>query len=240
MPERIEYVVATTGRTGSNLLQRLLRNNGLGNPDEWFHQDLFGFGQAVADGVSSEAWLERMRREKTQDGCFGTKMMATHVREIRHAMEQEVEWDFGVLPALYPDAKYIYLWREDVDRQALSFFRAKTSGRWLRWRDEEGVEHEQPPALDVAFVERDVAAIRRLNRQWERFFEREGIEPYRLTYERLDANRAEVVKEIGAFLGKPLEGEPVLDVEIVRQADELTERYLRELREHRRLASTGA
>lgn len=241
MTTPVDYIVATTGRTGSNLLQRLTRNNGLADPNEWFHPDLFGFRRACEEGVTCEAWLERMRREQTVGGVFGSKIMATHPRDMRPHMAHKGPFadDMDVLACLYPQAKYIYLWREDVDRQALSFFRAKTTGQWTRWKNAAGEEGASPPALDVDFVERDVRHIAMLNRRWEQYFGRHGIEPLRLTYERLDADRAGVIREVGAFLGRPIAGEPVLDVEIVRQADDVTERYLRELREHRAMAGSA-
>lgn len=237
----MEYVVATSGRTGSNLLQRLLENNGLNNPHEWFHPDLFGFPQFVERGGSAEAFLDKMRAEKTVDGIFGIKMMSNHARQVVPHMAAEVAGPADAVRVLFPEAKFIYLWREDTDRQALSFFRAQRSGKWTKWASEkeQGIEHEYEP-LDLAFIEDSLRYIERANAFWERCFDKFGIEPYRLSYERLTADRAGVVGEIGEFLGVRVSEEPELEVNIVRQADELTERYLEELRAHRQqVAAAG-
>ncbi len=236
----IDYVIATTGRTGSNLLVRLLKNNGLGDPSEFFNQKLHGFRRAAEDGTSCEQWLEKMRRERTVNGVFGVKIIAYQPVIMRPFMEMPVQEDFDVLRTLLPDAKYIFLWREDVDRQAISFFRAKTTNEWLITKDHLGKEKRTPPPLDVEFVEQDIKYINTFNEKWRTFFDKYGIDPYCVTYETLDANRERVIKEIASFLGRPIEGRPALEVDIVRQADELTEQYLRELREHRRLAGSRA
>ncbi len=226
----LDYVVATTGRTGSNLLQRLLKNNGLNDPHEWFHPTLFGFQEAADSGVTCEHWLARMRREKSADGVFAIKLMASHPPMMMEHMKGPVSDESELVLRLFDRAKFIYLWRDDVERQALSFWRAQTSGKWARWRDEASASRDAPLPLDMKTVEFHIRGIEKFNKFWQRFFDSNGISPYRISYEALDADRRTSILEIAAFLGRPISGEPNLDIDIVRQADEQTERYLKEIR----------
>lgn len=236
----LQYVLATSGRTGSNLLQRLLDNNGLNNPHEWFHSELFGFAKAAESGITTEQWLERMRREHTRDGVFAIKLMTNHPREIRPFMATPVESEQEVVRTLFPDAKFIFLRRKDVDRQAVSIWRAQVTGKWIQWAAESERPRERPP-LDLEAVEHHVNRIKWANRFWRQHFRRYGIEPFRLTYEQFDADWRGSILQVAEFLGRPIQGEPDLSVDIVRQADDITEGYLRELREarERRRSSVG-
>ncbi len=232
--ELLDYVVATSGRTGSNLLQRLLKNNGLNDPHEWFHPTLFGFQEAAKGGMTCEQWLVQMRRENSIDGVFGTKLMASHPKQMMPHMAGGVGDESSLVESLFGEARFIYLWRDDVERQALSFWRAQTSGKWAKWRDEPPAERSDPPALDMKAIEFHVRSINTYNAFWREFFERTAIEPYRISYEALDADRRTAILDIAEFLGRPIAGEPNLEIDIVRQADEQTERYLEQIRGARR------
>ncbi len=236
----LEYVVATTGRTGSNLLQRLLVNNGLNDPHEWFHPTLFGFQAAADQGTTCEQWLDKMREEKSVEDVFAIKLMATHPQQMRKHMREPVADRFELIQRLFANFRFIFLWRDDVERQALSFWRAQTSGKWAQWRDDLAKnEDAPPPPLDMEKIEHHIKSIESFNVFWTRFFDRTGIEPYRLSYESLDADRRSAILGIAEFLGRPIAGEPELDVEIVRQADAQTEQYLKEIKANRQATPAG-
>jgi LPS sulfotransferase NodH len=128
----MDYIVATSARTGSNFLQRLTLLNGLANPTEFFHK-AFGFGEATAQGIPTEQWLERANSENAVDGVFGVKVMTTHLESMaRHAvpLERDVE---NITICLFPDARYVYLYREDIFRQAISVWRAAETGEYIKF-----------------------------------------------------------------------------------------------------------
>ena len=76
--------------------------------------------------------------------------------------------------------RYIHISRADVTGQALSYARALQTGAWLSAKAE-----RNEPRFDSELIKSSVKAIVNGNEGWERLFEAYGIEPYRLTYERL-------------------------------------------------------
>jgi trehalose 2-sulfotransferase len=222
----LDFVLSTSGRTGSNVLQRLLRNNGVCDPNEWFHPR-FGFGDAVANGVSTEEWLAETRRKQARNHTFGVKVMAVTMDLMGRHMRPPEPDRGAVLTRLLPGARYVFLYREDTFRQAISSWRALVSRQWIQRLGEEHVAERVP--LDLERFKFILGGIDMANRFWAGFFEREGIAPHVISYEHLVEHPGESLAEVGDFLGIELGDEPDLAMDIVRQADELTELYLAEV-----------
>jgi LPS sulfotransferase NodH len=92
-----------------------------------------------------------------------------------------------VVPALFPNPRYIWITRRDKVRQAISLWKASQTDQWHRYADE--------PAEPVREVRFDFRQIDRRARKiivdeaaWQEYFHRCGIVPLTVVYEDLVAD----------------------------------------------------
>jgi LPS sulfotransferase NodH len=230
------YIVASTPRTGSTLLCRLLWDTGLvGAPKEylnpmqirdwevrlggtgwtrWRNRLLFGPAVALAGrGRWSEARLHehiaRVRERRTSaGGLFGLKLHEHHFARFFGS------GCFDLESALAP-RRWIRLRREDTVAQAVSWARALQSGRWAS---------HQRFALPVVYRRNQIARLEQeiggQEAAWENFFASCEDEYLPITYEELSTDRVAVVRRVLDFLG--VEGAmqvPVPEPGLQAQAD---------------------
>jgi LPS sulfotransferase NodH len=153
------YAICTTPRTASEELRRRLRERGLGDPGEW-----------VSDG-NWNTWIDIADLWESQkiNDIFGIKLFWAH-------REREYFSDFDrILPF---DARWIYLYREDIESQARSYLTALWSGDWFSI----GNPYVEFPFHHVAITEE---RIRRWNADWQRWFEWKGIFPLVISTEEM-------------------------------------------------------
>lgn len=171
----LAYAIATTPRTGSTYLCELLREAGLGEPDEWLH----------AGRARTWTTLEELRALRSPGGIFGTKLFWEH-------REDGAIVDFDDLVPV--DGGWIFLRRRDTHSQARSYLTALSRDDWI---DIKVPYEEFPPEL----VTRTEARLRRQVADWERWFRRKRIRPLRVVFESLITNPEREVQRISDFLG---------------------------------------
>ena len=215
-PRRSCFICATP-RCGSWFLSGLLASTGLaGRPHEWFWRDTRSGLERAWDVRSEEAYIELvLAAGTTPNGVFGAKVM------------------WGMLPDLspFPDPRFVWLRRRDRVAQAVSFAKAVQTGHWHSWDPE---PHAQP---SYRFEELD--ALRReideLERGWERWFERQGLEPLELAYEEVVASPESETLRVLDFLSVELPSEVSIKPLTLPGSDgvdgEWQARYRRELAE---------
>jgi LPS sulfotransferase NodH len=196
------YIIASTPRTGSNLLCGLLRGTGLaGAPLEYFNP---GHMRSLLERLDSptpaerlrrwrrrntkgwtwlgiEGWGEReiqhyvrlvQRRRTTPNGVFGTK---AHHRQV-----ERVFLERGFAPEDFLEAPpYVHLTRRDPLAQAISWLKARQSWSWQRAGD------ASKTRFDFDLLHERLERIRRQEDGWKRYFAERGIEPLRLVYEEM-------------------------------------------------------
>jgi LPS sulfotransferase NodH len=116
--------------------------------------------------------------------------------------------------------------REDRLAQAVSWWKAMTTGKWTDGRPVTG-----EPRFDADGI---VARLRRIEEHteaWRGWFAANGVEPLPVTYERLAADPSAEARRVLAFLG--VEVPPDLQIAAVteRQADAVNEDWIRRYRE---------
>jgi LPS sulfotransferase NodH len=211
------YLVATSPRSGSWLLCRGLRDLALGCPEEYL--------AAAAPGHYLPQWglppdtlyldylVEALHRATSPDGVLGVK---AHWYQMRYCLDR-----FGGIP--WEKARYVHLRREDTLRQAISWWRALSSGQW--WR----VHGTAAATLDpLAIPEEELLRIVKLHgvlneyeQAWNLFFADQAITPLVVAYERMVANYAETLRAVASFLG--ITAASVPSPRTVRQADTATD-----------------
>jgi len=218
-------LLASTFRSGSTFVAALLARNGLpGLGRERFNKAWAHVGPYPGDAFA--AFLQNALSEAT-GGRFATKIMWPHMARLAAATGHSRR-DAAELAALFAPAQWIHVRRHDKFDQAISFWRAKASGRWHVY------SREPEPAIDYDF-QGILAALREIelhDRLWDDFFARAGITPIRITYEEFEADPAGGIASVLAALGMPCES-PVTTVNLRRQRDDLSasfrDRFLEDL-----------
>jgi trehalose 2-sulfotransferase len=230
---RARYVVAATPRTGSSLLCEGLSATGVaGCPDEFFAPDFRHLWLDRWDLVPNASFVEyfrsALRHGTTSNGVFGMKIQWMHVAVLAEDVSFRGDPE-DVLDALFPDASFINIVREDRCGQALSWHRAELTGEW--WRFEEDPPASQPARrLDTYAVRALEAEIDRQQAAWEAYFDHRGIEALTVVYEELENDYSNQVARALAFLGLDPELAAVLPRPcLVRQRDEVTVRWRQEM-----------
>ncbi|OWY59873.1 hypothetical protein B7486_72235, partial [cyanobacterium TDX16] len=206
-PERT-YVIASTERSGSTMLADAFIATGvLGAPHEILQSAALGaFGHRFgsprptvrAHAARTVRWLRfapdwratlRMRPDSmtsyveaiqhhrtTPNGVFGLKAHWGQVASLR---------EFAIDPfELFAWRRAVLLTREDHVRQAISFHRARRSGRW---RAELALESTGPDEYDAEDIAWAIGRIEASEAGWREELAREaevaGVEVLELTYE---------------------------------------------------------
>jgi LPS sulfotransferase NodH len=149
----------------------------------------------------------------------------------------------GLLSVAFGRARFVYLRRGDVVAQAVSLLRAEQTGVWFETANKRQ-EPAAEPGFDFAQVRDLVRQIEEDNAAWEAWFVGEGIRPYRVLYEELDADAVGVACCVLRFLGLDLAPGREVTVRHKRLADELNAQWvesfrLREARERQGSPSGG-
>lgn len=148
-----KFVVATTPRTGSTVLCCYLAYLGLGRPWEWL-------GAKCLDP-------QRLIDENLVNGVFGAKVFADHATRLGAKFDQ-----------YFADAAFIYLTRSNKVAQAISAYRARTTGQYHSWQP----KRFYSPTYSHDGIKRELVQIAVGEAQWERFFERHDITPIKHEY----------------------------------------------------------
>jgi LPS sulfotransferase NodH len=235
VPLSLTYIIASTVRTGSYLLCEGLEATGrAGRPAEAFCPDhRAGYCQRwnlPVEASFGDYFRAVIENGRTPNGVYGVKIHAHHLEPLARESGFAGE-PFQVLPHLFPEAKYIDLRRQDRRAQAISYYRATVTNEW--WRIH-GVVNTYVRETEAPFDAVAICAFEdRLAEQqasWDRFFATEKIEPLRMDYETLCRDyRGELARAL-AFLGQDSALAAKLPKpRLVRQADEITEAWRREL-----------
>lgn len=228
----IRYVILSQRRSGSYMLCRALIRAGLGVPHEYFLKDhmqtlaaRWGVAPGPRRGPASDAYLEALLQRRSRGGYFGAKVQYWQYERMLASPAGE---------RLLEGARFIYLHREDLLRQAISFRHAEITGRWGSDGQVTTRRLERADPLDVAAIDRKLNLLIHDEVGWRSFIARRGLDPLRISYEELCAAFSGVMARIATHLGAPcsaverLEPEPnsehaVADRELKRS---MTEAYL--------------
>jgi LPS sulfotransferase NodH len=235
------YVVCSTPRSGSGLLSRGLGGTGvLATPLEYFNPIHRGI-LTQRWGVSGlDSYLERLHARRTsQGGLFAAKVHWEQLVQLRVEAGAGPP-DFSVadtssslLERAFPGAVFVRIVRRDLDRQAVSYWRAIQSGVW-------SIDGDSPDrgadAAPYSFdgIERCRQLIQMGEGCWDRLIREHGGRALVVTYEDLASDFASVVQRVAGFI------QPGVDVVVPepatrRQSDERStewlERFVAERRE---------
>jgi LPS sulfotransferase NodH len=212
------YLIASSPRSGSQLLGALLAATGLaGFPDEHFNP--WHMGDAVntfpGDLIYGPEHIEKLiRKHTTPNGVFGTK---AHFLQVVNFV------GLDRLESLYPaPLKYISLYRRDYTRQGISLARAEQTSSYNSVQQE-----TRAPVYNFYQIMQCIREVRVDAKGWETWFQQRGIEPLRVVYEDFLADQLGGLRRIIDFLEVPLPaGFTLPEIQLKRQADALTDAWV--------------
>ncbi len=193
--ERCEYFVCSTPRTGSSLLGDLFFRTGvLGVPYEYLNPvhintlvDRFGLKRNSAGAVDADVYLERLKSCRTgKNGVLGIKSHFNHAAPFFRS-RKFLSW--------FLTLKHIYITRQDLLGQAISYSRALQSDAWSI-----NSQIKKEPVYDFNNIMQCLDGIISENSNWHKNFAAFGLKPLYITYEELVRDPVEASQRISKFL----------------------------------------
>jgi LPS sulfotransferase NodH len=201
-PPRSSYFICGTPRSGSWLLCGLLASTGVaGRPHEWFWQDTEE-ANCRAWGVSGFSdYLARVQDAgTTPSGVFGSKLMWGYLEDLLARLGELGDADShkSLIESHFPHPRFVWISREDVAAQAVSWAKAIQTGRWHHWNADNPsavlvYDREQIEALACEVVDS--------NARWRAWFAANEIQPLAVRFEDLVADKIALTCEVLEYLG---------------------------------------
>ena len=219
--QRKLYIIATTSRSGSTHLCRMLTSTGrLGEPAEYYNPR--SKPKRMLHWNASTGWeyfQQVLLHKSTPNGVCGLKVPTTAFDDMRRDLG-------GVFELLRP--KYIWLRRRDLIRQAISLYRANETGIW-HWHAGTDKPDACPP-FDKAKIEASRRQIEQANDSWANWFGEHNIRPLEVWYEDVVAQPLETVQAICRHVGVDDARLPPIESNLRMMRDSTTDLWLSELR----------
>jgi len=237
----LRYWICSTQRSGSTLLCDLLTQTGdHGAPDEYLD-----IGRAEYRSLFEESggrrdeyvpWL--LTHRSSPNGAFGLKLhwnqgvnfvRGGRARAMAHA---RLGYGFRAVTQLtrrFDDLKLVWVQREDRVLQAVSHYRARNTNQWVRPDGAPTARRPDPP-FDADEIERSLRWLSRVDRGWQRFFDRIAEPPFVVVYEQLAADPNPILRALGTHLGVPISAtlEPRLERQSTGWSTDMRDRYIAE------------
>ena len=109
--------------------------------------------------------------------------------------------DLEVLELMFGDLRFVYLWREDVISQAVSWARAEQTNLWHAPIDGPDGGADPEPSFDRDQIAELCATIDCHNQAWRDWFAGVGVQPVEVRYEDLDREPSKSTRELLERLG---------------------------------------
>jgi len=254
------YVIASTPRSGSSLLAAGLVATGVvGRPEEYFTPDHIGSYKEDLRLPIDCSWAEYLEKvmafAATENGVRGVKIHWRHVVELARALGCRDD-PGDVLEMLFPAAVFVNIVRADRRAQAISLFRAETTGEWFRssgssrrarpWglylarptpgQAEADLTGVAPTYEQIVGMERSIDAEQAA---WTNYFTTRRREFLTVRYEDLDSNYHGEISRVLQFLGAdPARAVGLPKPPLERQSDHINEHWRRLIDQEHRHKST--
>jgi LPS sulfotransferase NodH len=221
-------------RAGTWMLAHSLASSGVaGRPAEYFsHDDMRRFREQWGVATDGE-YVERVLAEgTTPNGVFATKLMWNDLESflfrLRRLLRDYDSSDVDVIAKVFPPPRFVWIRREDLVAQGVSWAKAAQTGQYGARRPA-----TRKPAFDFDEIDALVHLAGVHTGNWRRWFRTHGVRPIEVTYESLCADTAAVVLAVLRELG--LEPPPGTTIgppaDLKRQADAVNEEWIARYRD---------
>src|SRR5438445_2910020 len=233
------YVVCAVPRSGSNLLtDGLHATRQAGRPKQFFFAKFeadYGAKHGLDPAKDYAGYVRGIISAKTTSNeVFGFKLMSWYLDDFlsrlraTRAFGDAGTGDLKLLRNAFPRLQFVHVVRRHKLRQALSKARAVQTGLW---KVQEGKTVSREPEFDAELIEQCLEDGAQQEKAWECFFQRIGIDPFRVEYEKLCQDYEATIRAVFDFLQiSLLRRAPVGAPVTIRQADDISraweERFL--------------
>lgn len=226
---RKTYMLATIPRSGSTYFAiRLWQTGLLGAPMEYLNLPIMArLFQRLGEPPLEDYWRSTMSLRTSPNGVFGYKMFMSNYLDISRRHRE-------FLQRITPD-HVIYLSRENVVAQAVSYSRAIQTRAWFA-----GVHEAQPPAYRYGHIRECENMILGQRAFWEDVFALTQTVPVRVSYEALQADAEATLQTVATAIGEPWTAAAAIAVPtIARQSDGLSAEWCQRYVEDREQAGSA-
>jgi LPS sulfotransferase NodH len=225
------FFVCSTPRTGSTMLDEMLADTRLVGRAGEFFGSVFLQDVAPRLGVTGfDDYLLSCTRHRRGTAFFGIKLqwhqVAVFLSLLRRRRGARDLSDGALLETIFPEPSFIWLRRGDEVAQAVSWWRAMTTGKWTERENEAG-----PAVFDYEGIAVRLRRIRDQNEAWRRWFEVNRIEPFLVTYEDVVADTTSAVSQVLAFVGVEVPEVITVTPGTQRQGGQLNEEWAHRFRQ---------
>jgi LPS sulfotransferase NodH len=241
--------IATVPRSGSWLLSEALYNAGVaGHPHEYFRPDfweVWAHEWQLSPQASIDEYIAAAKaRTCTPNGVFSVKVHWYQLRWLYGALTSGGPFSSAhaaeLVGASLAPLRYVFLWRRDTARQAISYYRASRSQKWFA--KEQAAHDLDCRSVDLQQIRWFEDVVIEHRDDWRRYFAAGGVQPIEVQYESLAASYEATVAALLSQLGVDTEVPHGLERRrtLRRQADQHTEAILDEyIRVRNELAPKG-
>ncbi len=222
-PMRKSYIVASSPRSGSTYLCRVLGQSGLlGTPSEVLNPgfDLRAFKNRFKASSPADYIAELVARRTAKSGVFGLK---AHFENFEGFLKEYP----ALLDVLSP-VTYIYINRQDRVAQAVSMARALQTNQW----SSQGEKGPKPQLrYDRELIANSMKEVELQDAGWLNWFKANSITPFRLAYEDLIADPASTVQSVVEYLEvQNAERDEVKVPPVEKQSDDTNQEWIERFR----------
>lgn len=232
-------LICATPRTGSTLLCGLLASTKVaGQPESYFRkpdEQLWAARWGIArssDGAFEYSGFVRaaLAAGRTGNGVFAARIMWGTLDHLADRLATVHPASRGggldLLNRTFGQMGFVFLHRDDVLAQAVSWHRAEQTNVWHRTHPEGPKRPEQEPRFDFDQISELLQTIEAHNSAWRAWFASVGVRPHVVRYEDLDADPVGTTREILDFLGLEVPSGHSIETRNRRLADELNARWI--------------
>ena len=195
------YLICSGQRSGTWLLSGLLDGTGVaGHPHEYFEAGTEGPNRRRWHADSFDEYLACVLAVGTTgNGVFAASVMWPSFAGLLDRIKGAGEGDLAALERIFPHLRFVFLRREDVVAQAVSWSRAAQTGYYHHWDSLRGEARFDPEQID-ALVEEASANVA----SWRQWFAENDVEPLAVRFEDLVEQKQATALLVLSYLGLEL------------------------------------
>ena len=178
-PASLQYTMFFTPRSGSSWLTDVVnRAERIGRPGEYFNPNTMHEIATRLNATAIEEFRDILIRRSITKGVFGQQITDHQIRAVFGNTDRFVE--------LFPQDKCFWLIREDIVLQGISLYKMQHTkiSHAPQASDEELLKREDLFVYDAKEIKRWIRHIRVAETGSEALFEKFGMNPFRMSYER--------------------------------------------------------
>jgi LPS sulfotransferase NodH len=229
------YVICTSPRSGSTLLCKMLTDTGIaGKPaslfyrpslDDWMTRMEVRPGTATEPELLDAIFQAAMAKGRSANGVFGLRQQAPSFGflcgklAVLHPAEAT---DLDRIARTFGPPLFVHLARPDKLGQAVSYLKAQQTGLWHVAADGSELERLEPhrnPEYDAETIRNCIDTMTDYDRGWNDWFEREGVDPLRISYDDLSADPVSILLSVLEHLGLDKRAADGIEPGVMKMAD---------------------